>query len=40
MSSVLYMIGGDWDSVVAACEKGIELCQNFKCAELMSEADK
>jgi hypothetical protein len=34
------MQGRNWDQVIAESEKGIKLCQDFKCAELMPEADK
>lgn len=40
LASVLYMQGRDWDQVVEASEKGIQLCQDFKGGELMAEADK
>ena len=39
-TSVLYMMGQNWDEVVEASEKGMKLCQDFKCAELKGEADK
>ena len=40
LALVLFMIGKDWGKTVEACEKGIKLCQDFKCEELMPEAEK
>lgn len=40
LASVLYMQGRNWDQVIAESDKGIKLCQDFKCVELMPEADK
>ena len=40
LASVLYMQGRNWDQVIEASEKGLQLCQDFKCAQLMPEADK
>ena len=40
MASGLFILGKDWNETVAECEKGVKLCQDFKCEELMPEAEK